>query len=75
MSVHIHQAGNDPLIAGVNDLGVTRHNDFSLAANLLYSVVLDDNETVVYLPAGVHINEGAPLDDCCSRVFSALLVR
>ena len=74
MSVHIHQAGDDPLVAGINDLGVTRHNDFRLAANLPYPVAFNDNEAVFGLPAGVYIDESRTLDDCCWQVFSALLV-
>ena len=73
MSVHIHQAGNDPLVAGIDDLGVTRHNDFGLP-NLPYPVAFNDNEAVFGLPAGVYIDESRTLDDCCWQVFSALLV-
>ena len=75
MSVHIHQARDDPFIAGINDLGFRWHYDFSVSPSLLYSVALNDNKAVVDLPASVYINEGAPLDDYCWHALSALLVR
>jgi hypothetical protein len=73
VSVHVHQARDDPLVMGINHLGVLWHHEVRGSPDLLDAIAFDDDQAVGDLVAGVDIDESSPLDDHCWHALSALL--